>query len=309
MIDIKKKIEKVQAEIKQNPGALFGILYPYVLVIIVIIGLYYVAKLDDVTEKLVPAFVPDTTVIADLSVVESRTIPPINIFNYKEPTSELLSKGKELYNTICASCHNETGAGGGPASVGLNPAPRNFTNADGWKNGRTLSGIYTTLQEGIESSSMIAYDYLPPEDRIAMVHYIRNEFIIDAPIDSDDELTAVDQLYNLSAGIEIPAQIPIGSAKQLVLVETEEKTVAVNSIVNSIENDGSTQISKIFKHIVDDKKLAVASLLRTTEWKNSESDFAKFISINVNQNGFNGRTFNLSDEEWSLLYNYLKSTF
>jgi hypothetical protein len=309
MIDIKKKIEKVQAEIKQNPGALFGILYPYVLVIIVIIGLYYVAKLDDVTEKLVPAFVPDTTVIADLSVVESRTIPPINIFNYKEPTSELLSKGKELYNTICASCHNETGAGGGPASVGLNPAPRNFTNADGWKNGRTLSGIYTTLQEGIESSSMIAYDYLPPEDRIAMVHYIRNEFIIDAPIDSDDELTAVDQLYNLSAGIEIPAQIPIGSAKQLVLVETEEKTIAVNNIVSSIENDGSTQIAKIFKHIVDDKKLAVASLLRTTEWKNSESDFAKFISINVNQNGFNGRTFNLSDEEWSLLYNYLKSTF
>ncbi len=308
MIDIKKKIEEAKTEIKNNPGALFGILYPYVLVIIIITGLYYVANLDDVTDKQVPAVVPDTTIVTDLALLESRTIPPINIFNYREPTPELLAKGKELYNGICASCHNETGAGGGPASVGLNPAPRNFTNSEGWKNGRTLSGIYTTLQEGIEGSSMIAYDYLPPEDRISLAHYIRNEFITDAPVDGDDELAALDQLYNLSSGMEIPAQIPVSSAKQIILNEAKWKTEKIEYIVNLIETDRTKQSSKLFMYIVDNKKLAVSSLLNSKEWKNSEAKFVDFITLNINQNGFNGRVFNLRNDEWSLLFNFLKSS-
>jgi mono/diheme cytochrome c family protein len=308
MIDFKKKIEEAKAEVKQNPGALFGLLYPYVLVIIIIIGLYYISNLDDVTDKKVPAFVPDTTAVLDLSVVESRTIPPIDIFNYKESNEELLSKGKELYNGICASCHNETGAGGGPASVGLNPAPRNFTNAEGWKNGRTLSGIYTTLQEGIEGGSMIAYDYIPPEDRIAMAHYIRNEFMTDAPIDNDVELAALDQLYNLSSGMQVPAQIPISSAKQIILNETEQKIEKLDNVVNQIENERTKQSTELFMYIVDNRKLAVSALMNSNEWKNSESDFVDFITANVNQNGFNGRVFNLNDNEWNSLFNYLKST-
>lgn len=308
MIDIKKKIEDAKAEIRQNPGALFGMLYPYVLVIIVIIGLYYIANLDDVTDKQVPAIAPDTTIVTDLAVVESRTIPSIDIFNYKEPTPELLLKGKELYNGICASCHNETGAGGGPASVGLNPAPRNFTSTEGWKNGRTLSGIYTTMQEGIEGGSMIAYDYLPPEDRIALAHYIRNEFMTDAPIDSDDELTALDQLYNLSSGMEIPAQIPVASAKQIILNEARKKAEKIEYSINLIEKDRTKQSSNLFKYIVDNRKLAVSSLINSKLWKNSKSEFVNFITLNINQNGFNGRVFNLNDDEWTSLYNYLKNT-
>jgi len=309
MLDIKKKIEEAKTEIEQNPGALFGMLYPYVLVVIVIIGLYYVANLDDVTDKKVPAFIPDTTIVTDLAVVESSTIPPIDIFNYKQPSDELLLKGKELYNGICASCHNETGAGGGPASVGLNPAPRNFKSSEGWKNGRTLSGIYTTLQEGIEGSSMIAYDYLPPEDRIALAHYIRNEFMTDAPIESDDELAALDQLYNLSSGMEIPAQIPVASAKKIILNEVKKKTEKTEYLFNLIESNRTERSSKLFKNIVDNGKLAVSSLINSNTWKNSKSQFINFITLNVNQNGFNGRIFNLSDDEWTSLYNYLRSNF
>jgi len=308
MIDIKKKIEEAKTEIKHNPGALFGILYPYVLVIIVIIGLYYVANLDYITDKQVPAIVPDTTIVTDLAVIESRMIPPIDIFKYKNPTAVLLSKGKDLYNGICASCHNETGAGGGPASVGLNPAPRNFTSSEGWKNGRTLSGIYTTLQEGVEGSSMIAYDYLPPEDRIALAHYIRNEFMTDAPMESDDELAALNQLYNLSSGMEIPAQIPVSSAKQIILNEVKRKTEKIEYIVNLIESDRTKQSSKLFIYIVDNGKLAVSSLTNSKVWKKSKSEFVNFVTLNVNQNGFNGRVFYLSDDEWSLLFNYLKSS-
>ncbi len=165
MEEIKKKIIELLNEIKHNPGTMFGILYPYVLVIIVIIGLYYVSNIGNVALNKQPAFVPDSTVTADLPVVAARTVPPIDIFKLKDPTAELLSRGKELYKANCASCHNETGAGGGPASIGMNPAPRNFTSPDGWKNGRTLSAIYTTLEEGIEGSSMISYNFLTPQSK------------------------------------------------------------------------------------------------------------------------------------------------
>ena len=138
MEEIKKKIIEFLNEVKHNPGTMFGFLYPYVLIVIVIIGLYYVANIGNVALNEQPAFVPDTTVVSDLPVVAARTVPPVDIFELKDPTEELLSQGKELYTKNCASCHNETGAGGGPASVGMNPAPRNFTNPDGWKNGRTI---------------------------------------------------------------------------------------------------------------------------------------------------------------------------
>ncbi len=309
MIDIKKKIEELKEEIKQNPGALFGILYPYMLVVVVIIGLYYISSLDEVTGNSIPAIVPDTTVTADLKVVEARTIPPIDIFDFREPTPEILSKGKELYNSLCASCHNETGAGGGPASVGLNPAPRNFTSPDGWKNSSTISGIYTTLEEGIEGSSMIAYDYLTPEEKVSLAHYIRNEFVTDPPMDSDDELAALDQLYSLSSGMEIPAQIPVSEAMKIVFSETANKNKRVDEIVSLIENERTKQSSELFQYIVDNKKLAVSALISSMKWKNNEDEFIDFITLNVNENGFNGRVFNLSENEWTLIYNYLKSTF
>ncbi|MCK7524830.1 MAG: hypothetical protein MZV64_48100 [Ignavibacteriales bacterium] len=61
--------------------------------------------------------------------------------------------------------------------MGLNPAPRNFTSKDNWKNGTKLSNIYTTLQEGLPPSAMAAYDYLLPKEKFALGHYIRTNFI------------------------------------------------------------------------------------------------------------------------------------
>lgn len=307
MIDIKRKIEEFRNKINENPGALFGILYPYILIIILVIGLYYIANLGSVADQKIPAFIPDSTVTKDLDVVEARTVPPLDIIKFKQATPELLSKGKNLYNGICASCHNETGAGGGPGAIGLNPAPRNFTSPDGWKNGRTLSGIYTTLQEGIEGSSMIAYNYMPPEDRIAIAHYIRSEFMVDAPLDTDEELAALDQLYSLSAGMKIAAQIPVGSAKEILASDAELKLKQIENVLSSIDSERSTYRTDLLSKIVDDRKLAISSLIITDEWKSSENAFINFITANVNQNGFNGRIFNLSGSEWNELFIYLKS--
>ncbi|NDF14779.1 hypothetical protein EB061_05600, partial [bacterium] len=63
--------------------------------------------------------------------------------------SELVAHGKELFAAQCVTCHGAGGAGDGVAAAGLNPKPRNFTVAEGWKNGRKPSQIYTTLTKGL----------------------------------------------------------------------------------------------------------------------------------------------------------------
>ncbi len=306
MEELKKKISEFINEVKQNPGTMFGILYPYILIIIVIIGLYYVANIGNIAINKTSAFIPDTTVVADLPVVQARTVPPVDIFKMKEPTNELIQKGKELYTTNCASCHNETGAGGGPASVGMNPAPRNFTSADGWKNGRTLSAIYTTLEEGIEGGSMISYNFLTPQDRISLAHYIRQTFMQDPPQDSDDDLSALNSLYNLSSGMEIPAQVPVSVAMEILSTENAAKQDKLNAAINTIATDRTKYPAKLLIDIVDNEKLAISALINSNSWKANDQAFVEFLRYNVNQNGFNSNVFLLSDTDRNALVNYLK---
>jgi mono/diheme cytochrome c family protein len=306
MDEIKKIISEFIEKVKENPGTLFGFLYPYFLIIIIIIGLYYVANIGNVAINETPAFVPDTTVITDLPVVPARIVPPVDIFKMKDATPELIQKGKELYVKTCAPCHNETGAGGGPASVGLNPAPRNFTSLDGWINGRKLSGIYTTLEEGIQGSAMISYNFLTPEDRIAVAQYIRTEFMKDPPKDTDDDLKALNQLYNLSAGMKVPAQIPVSAAMEIMVSESSQKEKKLSEAISKIENDRTNSSARLFNYVSDNSKLAVSSLINADSWRISENKLIDFLTLNVNQNGFNGRIFNLSNLEWNGLYNYLK---
>ncbi len=305
MEEIKKKIFELLNEVKHNPGTMFGFLYPYILVIIVIIGLYYVANEGNVALNKQPAFVPDSIVVGDLPMMPARTVPPVDIFKLKEPTAELIAAGKQLYTTNCASCHNETGAGGGPASIGLNPAPRNFTNADGWKNGKTLSAIYTTLEEGIEGSAMISYNFLTPQERIELAHYIRQEFVPNPPVDTDDDLSALNSIYNLSAGMKVPAQIPVATAMEIISSENSQKEIKLEEVLQKINNDRDNYQAALFEFITNDERLAVSSLLNSNEWKNNQNTFFSFIVINSNYNGFNSEIINLSDSDRILLFNYL----
>jgi mono/diheme cytochrome c family protein len=305
MDELKKKIIDFLNEVKHNPGTMFGFLYPYILIIIVIIGLYYVSNIGNVALNEQSAFVPDTTVQNDLPIVEARTVPPVDIFKLKNPTQEILSKGKELYTKNCASCHNETGAGGGPASVGLNPAPRNFTSPDGWVNGRTLSAIYTTLEEGVEGSAMISYNFLTPQERIELAHYIRQEFMKDAPLDTDEDLAALNSIYNLSSGMEVPAQIPVAAAMEIISSESLQKEIKLEEALQIVNNDRTKYPAKLLVNIVDNEKLALSSLINSNKWKADQSAFFNFVVLNSNYNGFNSEIINLSDSDRTLLFNYL----
>jgi len=306
MEELKNIISDFINKVKENPGTIFGILYPYVLTIIIIIGLYYVANVGNIAINKTSAFVPDTTIIADLPVVQARTVPPVDIFKMKDATDELIQKGKELYTTNCASCHNETGAGGGPAAVGMNPAPRNFTSPDGWKNGRTLSAIYTTLEEGIEGSSMISYNFLTPQDRISLAHFIRKEFIQEPPVDSNDDLSALNSLYNLSAGMELPAQIPVSVAMEIISSENIQKVNKLNDAMVSIAENRTNYPVKLFEDIVVNGKLALSSLINSDTWRSGETAFTDFVTVNIGQNGFSQKVNYLSDVDRNLLFSYLK---
>lgn len=297
---IKEKVE----EIKNSPGTIFGLVFPYFLIVGILIGLYFVSKIEFLSRQKVPPVLRDTVVVADLQMREAKTVPPVNLSEIKNATPQLLSEGETLYKSNCSSCHGETGAGGGPASAGLNPAPRNFTSPDGWKNGPKLSQIYTTLQEGIPGSAMVSYDYLLPEQKFALAHYIRTNFVPNPPEDSQSDLDALDATYNLSAGQQIPAQIPVAIAKTVIFRENEQYLAKVEAALTKIESSAN---KNLFSKVTNNGKVALMFLVKNFSNIESEQNFKKIVINNVNQNGFNGNIFNLSEQEWTELYKLITS--
>ena len=56
---IRKKIDEILEQLKSNPGAAFGLLYPYILVIVVLIGLYYIGNIANVVQQNVPPLISE----------------------------------------------------------------------------------------------------------------------------------------------------------------------------------------------------------------------------------------------------------
>lgn len=85
-------------------------------------------------------------------------------------TPELVAHGKEQFKTQCVTCHGAEGKGDGVAAAGLNPKPRNFTVAEGWKNGRKPSQIFATLMKGL--GGMPSFASAPSDDRWGLSQYV-----------------------------------------------------------------------------------------------------------------------------------------
>ena len=299
----KDKIE----EIKQNPAMVFGLFYPYILVILLGVGIYYLANEANVAQQKIPPLTTPPVQVADLTLQQPKVIPPVDVNQISVPTPELIAIGSKIYKSTCAVCHGDDGTGIGPGSVGLNPAPRNFTNHDGWINGETITGIYTTLQEGTLNSSMIAYDFLTPEENFGLAHYIRSEFIDDPPLDDEMDLSGLDMLYDLSAGMKVAGQMPTESAMQLIIENHAQKFDKITTVVENINKNLGSKSSQLLIGVIDNLQLALSALENSDKWQGSEDLFIKFLTTNVNQNGFNGKIFNLSSDEWNTLYNYLNN--
>jgi mono/diheme cytochrome c family protein len=66
------------------------------------------------------------------------------------------SKGQATYELRCAPCHGSEGRGDGPVASGLTPPPRNFHDAEFWKD-RTPENLRGTVKQGRPGTLMAGF--------------------------------------------------------------------------------------------------------------------------------------------------------
>ncbi len=80
-------------------------------------------------------------------------------------------KGKVLYAQLCADCHGRTGAGDGPAGVGADPPPIDFTDRTR-ADERSVFALYQVIRQGLEGTTMPSYAKLPDDEAWALATYV-----------------------------------------------------------------------------------------------------------------------------------------
>ncbi|RON76499.1 cystathionine gamma-synthase [Pseudomonas chlororaphis] len=101
------------------------------------------------------------------------------------------SRGVPLYAQHCSVCHGDTGAGDGPAGVGLTPPPANLRDAARLDH-LSLYAIYNTLGLGVEGTDMPSFaDQLDDRQRWDLATYI-------ASFTADPAAAKGDKSYNLA---------------------------------------------------------------------------------------------------------------
>ena len=82
------------------------------------------------------------------------------------------SRGAPLYAQHCSICHGDSGAGDGPAGLGLEPPPANLRDA-GRLDRLSLYDLYNTLGLGVDGTDMPAFaDQLDERQRWDLASYI-----------------------------------------------------------------------------------------------------------------------------------------
>lgn len=109
------------------------------------------------------------------------------------------TRGAPLYAQHCAVCHGDTGAGDGPAGVGLTPPPANLRDATRLDR-LSLYAIYSTLGQGIEGTDMPAFaDQLDERQRWDLATYI-------AAFSADPAAAKSEKSFNLA---DLARQTPV----------------------------------------------------------------------------------------------------
>ena len=294
-------------DLVRKPEKLFGYSFIYVLVILVGVGLLYVRNLNTIGKNAVnPSVVQDSTaLIKDIPFQSPRVIPPVDIMKVGTSSLEMINKGRELFKANCSACHGDNGQGNGPSASMLNPKPRNFHSLDSWKNGSKVTQIYKTLEEGIPSGGMASYNYLSPEDRFALIHFIRT-FANNQPNDSLNDLKRLDRTYQLTKGMDVAGQIPI--KKALVSIEKENASSAEQVQKTAKQIIASNNFgADLLKRVSFDEKKVVTSVVHMKNGVRSVDDFIKVVSANPIQYGFKASVVRLSANEWTELYHYIIS--
>ena len=101
------------------------------------------------------------------------------------------ARGATLYAQQCSVCHGESGAGDGPASVGMTPPPANLRDAVRLDR-LSLYAIFNTLTLGVEGTDMPSFaDQLDDRQRWDLATYI-------AGFTADPAAAKSEQPFNLA---------------------------------------------------------------------------------------------------------------
>lgn len=75
-----------------------------------------------------------------------------------------LQRARQLFADNCAACHGADGRGDGVHARGMEPPPTAFTDAERYGQ-RTLYGLYSTISNGVDGTSMRGFQELSEDDR------------------------------------------------------------------------------------------------------------------------------------------------
>lgn len=97
----------------------------------------------------------------------------------KADTEGDAAKGKEVFQTNCATCHGPEGKGNGPAAAALNPKPRNLSDAE-YVSTLSHEHLVKVITEGgasVGKSPMMAAwgGILSKNDILNVIAYIRKD--------------------------------------------------------------------------------------------------------------------------------------
>jgi mono/diheme cytochrome c family protein len=293
-------------DLLRKPHKLFGYSFVYFVLVFGALGYLYITNLTDIGKNAVgPIVLADSSsFVKDIPLQSARILPPVDVVKISVSTPELITKGKELFQANCTSCHGDAGDGNGPTAVTLNPKPRNFLSLSGWTNGSKISQMYKTLQEGIVRNGMASYNYLPPADRFALIHYVRS-FAPGQPVDSPQEIQALETTYQLSKGSNIPGQIPIRKAQEIVIAEAAPAVNALHDLAGK-ESDRSESAGAALlrRHVADRQRVLTAFVLHGTSIS-TVGQFITTVTSDPVQMGFRADVTRLSQSEWTSLFQYL----
>ena len=288
----------------KNPIRWFGSIYIYFIIVIIIIGFYYLINLSNIVRNNIPASVQEPEVITDFTEQKGEIIPAVNPSLILSPDEDVIKNGKELFNANCVTCHGETGKGDGIAGSALNPKPRNFTSESNWKNGRKLSDIYKTLDEGVAGSAMIPYNFLSIEDRLSLIHYIRT-FADNFPELTEQEINELNNTYKLNETRVIPNHIPITKAIEIISNETDKNSqnnfTYFLTKINSHDN-----FNLLVKNFVLNNQKFFNFLSNFRSWEESPEKFYKTLVANMNGIGISSDFININQSDLNTFYENLK---